>query len=40
MIAWQAQIFDKEWRAVYDLAEAVMARTMTQVLADEILSQA
>jgi len=30
----EAQIWDAEWRSVYGLAEAVMARTMDQVLAD------
>jgi acyl-CoA oxidase len=35
--AAEAHIWDTEWRSVYELAEAVMARTMEQVLADGML---
>ena len=34
--AAEAEIWDREWRSVYDLAEAVMARTMEGVLGRRI----
>jgi len=35
--AAEARIFDDEWRTVYSLAEAVMARTMERAYADALL---
>ena len=32
--AMEAQLWDAEWRTVYELAEATMERTMKQVLSD------
>ena len=38
--ALELEIWDKEWKQVYNLAEAIMARTFEQVVAEDMLSQA